>query len=301
MASFAFGGFGADFEAPDYNGSAAGIQLTDGNTAGGAPGGPAAQQGWYAPSGDDYYVYTYADNPFGMTAANPTGGDQFVSGPTVGNITTHARGQHDETLTAGLPVLYGFDFNAKSLLADPALASSNAGSFSIQPSNVNLNLLMHRRGEGVTGEGPVNDPGVNYTFSYLGIKDANGTDSGRQYISATLLEDHWYRNETIVDFDTNLVTKITLTDLATMGQTTITPEGWYLAGGAIRPPENEMPVAFRMFDYGGAQEPPTHNNMMAFDNVVVESIPEPATLCLLGAGALSVVSTLRRRRRRRVA
>ena len=42
MASVTFGGLTTGFEAPDYNGSAAGVQLTDGNTAGGPPGGPAA-------------------------------------------------------------------------------------------------------------------------------------------------------------------------------------------------------------------------------------------------------------------
>jgi len=281
MASLAFGNFTSDFEAPDYNGSAAGTQLTDGP----APGGPAAQQGWYAPTGEDYNVYTYANNPFGMTAVNPTGGDQFAAGGSPGVNTTHQRGQHDEAPAPGLPVLYGFDFNVKTLLDDPALAPfSNAGSFSLQPSNVNLNMLMWREG----GDPPVNDPGVNYTLSYLGIKDAAGTDIGRQHASSTLLEDHWYRNEVIVDFDSNRVLQGTLTDLATMAQTVITPQDWYLAGGATRPPENEI-LAFRMFSFHAADNP----NMMAFDNVVVEAIPEPATLCLLGLGALSV---LRRRR-----
>ena len=85
MASVTFGQFAADFEAPDYNGSAAGTLLTDI-----VNGGAAAQQGWYCPSGEDYHVYTYADNPFGMTAVNPTGGDQFASGQTAVQDTPYA-------------------------------------------------------------------------------------------------------------------------------------------------------------------------------------------------------------------
>ncbi len=284
MASVTFGDFASDFEAPDYNGSAAGVLLTDGNTAGGAPGGPAAQQGWYAPAGDDYYVYTYADNPFGMTAVNPTGGDQFAAGPIVENLITYGRGQHDDVLTPGLPVLYGFDFNGKCLLDDPTTATSYVGSFSIQPSAENYNVVMNWT-----------DPGVTYSLMHQ-ARDAANVAIGSPGVVAfdDLLADHWYRQEMILDFDTNLVTEVTLTDLATMEQTTITPDGWYLIGGETRPPENLMPTAFRMFSFRNND---TNANMMAFDNVSAQSIPEPATLCLLGAGVLSVVSARRRRRR----
>ncbi len=282
MASVTFGDFTTGFEAPGYNGSAAGVQLTDILN-----GEVAAQQDWYCPAGDDYYVYTYADNPFGMTAVNPTGGAQFACGELPANSTTHARGQHDDALTPGMPVLYGFDFNVKSLLEDPTLAPfSNAGSVSPQPSGDNFISLFHRLG----GDPPVNDPGVNYSYSINQIKDAAGADLGQQRISETLLEDHWYRSEMIVDFDTNLVTKITLTDLATsLDIVVLTPADWYLAGGATR--TAGMPTSVRMFDFWAAD----NTNMMAFDNLTVQSVPEPATLCLLGA--LSVVSALRRRRR----
>lgn len=277
MASVTFGDYISDFEAPGYNGSAAGVQLTDW-----LGGGAAAQQGWYVPSvSDDYYVYTYAGNPFGMTAVNPTGGEQFAAGPIVENITNYGRGQHDMVLTPGKPVLYGFDFNGKCLLEDPTTATSYVGSYSVQPSGENLVVVMNWK-----------DPGVSYSLMYQ-VRDAANVAIGSPGAIGfdDLLVDHWYRQEMILDFDTNRVTKITLTDLATTGQTIITPDGWYLVGGETRPPAYLMPTAVRMFSF---RNNATNANMMAFDNVTVQSIPEPATFCLLGA--LSVVSALRRRR-----
>jgi len=279
MASFTFGDITATFEAPDYNGSAAGVQLTDW-----LGGGAAAQQGWYAPSdSDDYFVYTYADNPFGMTAVNPTGGDQFAAGPRVENLTKYGRGQHDEVLTAGLPVLYGFDFNGKCLLEDPTVTAGYIGSFSVQPSGENHNVLFNWK-----------DPGVTYSLMHQ-ANDAAGAALASPGVVAfdDLAADHWYRQEMILDFASNRVVQATLTDLETMAQTTITPEGWYLKGGDTRPPEWELPTAFRMFSFRNSE---TTANMMAFDNVTVQSIPEPSTFFLLGAGAVFVILALRRRR-----
>ncbi len=267
IAPLAFGDFTADFEAPDYNGSAAGTLLT-------------GQQGWYLPSGDDYNLYTYADNPFGMTAVNPTGGDQFAAGLPPGVGTTHGRGQHDETLTAGSRVLYGYDFNGKSLLADPSLAASNVGSFSVQPSGESYIALMIW-----------NSPADTYRFEYI-VDDVLGEGiSPNPVVSSALEPDHWYRAEAIVDYDLNRVIQSTLIDLETLEETTIMPEDWFLRD---QPSAGELSTGFRMFNFWAAEQ----SNMLAFDNVVVQSIPipEPSTFCLLGAGAMFVILTLRRRR-----
>lgn len=235
------------------------------------------QQDWYLPSGNDYNVYTYADNPFDMTAVNPTGGAQFAAGPPPGVGTTHARGQHDETLSAGLPVLYGYDFNGMSLLADPSLAASNVGSFSVQPSGDSHIAVM-----------VWNSPADTYRLEYV-VNDVAGNDFRASAFPA-LEADHWYREEVIVDYDLNRVIETTLTDLETGETTTITPADWYLRdapGG-----EGNLSTGFRMFNFWAGDQ----NNMMAFDNVVVQQIPEPSTFVL---GVLALVGLLAARRRRR--
>src|SRR5687768_3974417 len=80
-AGLANADFFANFEAPGYSGSSAGVLLT-------------GQDGWQLPAGSvDHNVFTYAGNAPGFVA-NPNGGAQFISGTSQGG-TLFSRAQHD--------------------------------------------------------------------------------------------------------------------------------------------------------------------------------------------------------------
>ena len=102
----------------------------------------------------------------------------------------------------------------------------------------------------------------------------------------TLTPNHWYREETRVNFATNQVIMVGITDLTTSVTTTFAPTTWYLNGGSAPAPTLLRPNGVRMFAGGAA------GNVFAFDNLVV---PEPASIVVLGLGALAA---LRRRSKR---
>ena len=118
VASCVLADFSADFEAPDYNGSAAGTVLT-------------GQQGWYLPAGIDPHVYTYAGNSLGLTAPNPTGGDQFGAGIHTGD---YARAQHDYSFRSDETIRIAYDSNCAFSGPNPPPTNGWVGSISLQPS-----------------------------------------------------------------------------------------------------------------------------------------------------------------------
>ncbi|HVU65426.1 MAG TPA: GC-type dockerin domain-anchored protein [Phycisphaerales bacterium] len=74
-----------------------------------------------------------------------------------------------------------------------------------------------------------------------------------------LLARHWYRESVSWSFDSNLITSVSITDLSTGVQTTVTPTGWYLGGGAA--PSGALPTQFRLGTVGA------FGPVAAYDNI----------------------------------
>lgn len=264
MAS-AYAQYSTGFESPGYTGSAGGTLLT-------------GQQGWYVPVAGsiDHNVFTYAGNSFGV-AANPTGGSQFSAG--VGGATP-ARAQHDLNMSVG--DVWSFSYDVLGMYTGQLPAVNNLGSFSSQ----NFTLGAHQSFIALNVWDDVNTA-ASWSAQY-NVYDAAGVAINNQSAGsawAGLTPNRWYRQETRVNFATNQVTFVAITDLTTNVTTSFSPTTWYLNGGANNPGGLPRPTGFRMFA-GGA------NSLMAFDNV---SVPEPATLAVLGLGVLAAAARRRKK------
>jgi hypothetical protein len=249
--------YASDFEAPTFSGSAEGFIMT-------------GQDGFYIPAGTestDYLVYTYADNAIGVVD-NPGGGAQFVAGiGPAGDV--YARAQRDIDWGTGT-VVVTYDV-ACLWLADPndpnALADNNIGSFSNQPTTGSVGSQIHLF-SWVVGE-----EGVLWNAFYM-HNDAAGTQVAQPGSSPgpeweNLELNHWYRFSTTMDFDANLITEVSVTDLSTGASATFAPTEWYLSGGSAGGPPTI--TAFRFF--AGGLEP---DNTVAWDNL---SIAPPGNEC----------------------
>ena len=253
--------FSTGFEDPPYLGSAAGTVLT-------------GQDGWYLPAGVDSMVYTYAGNALGVSP-NPTGGDQFAAGTGPGS-PDFARAQRDLTWGTGT---WTVAYDMAGLYDGPAPGANNIGSFSLQPSATCAGYIH------LFSWVDTADP-VDFNAFYMAY-DAGGTQFAQPGASPgpeweALDLNHWYRHSTIIDFDINMITEVSITDLTTGVSATYNPTDWYLGGGTT---PADPPTGFRFFAGGGVA-----GNSVAWDNLGV--VPEPATLSAL---LLAGLALLRRR------
>lgn len=254
-----------------YNGSPGGSPLTFGFNGGG-------QQGWYNPVNGslDQNVYTYAGNALGFPA-NPKGGEQFI-GMTTGANNAFPRAQHAHDFSTSNVWTISYDFAAKWL--GQGASAPNLSSFSLQPSVSNkyfiaLNNFMD-----------VNNPNNGWKAEY-NVFDANNNPLNNQSPGAAwtnLAVDHWYRQSTTVDFSTNLITEVSLTDLTTNVTFTANPVGWYMYSGAAG--FAPLPTDVRFFEGGAA------GNTMGWDNLRIV-VPAPGAAAWIAMGLL----TAGRRRR----
>lgn len=255
-----------DFEDPPFSGSPEGVLMT-------------GQDGWYQPvdPGVDYNVYTYADNALGV-AANPQGSSQFVAGygPAGG---LYARAQHDVDWTLHGQWLVEYDVAA--LYDGEPPGANNLGSFSVQPSAGTVGSYIHL----FSWVDP--DLATNWN-AFVMHYDAAGNQVGQPGTSpgpewGNLELNHWYRFETLLDFDVNQILEVGITDLTTGDSASVEVTDWFLSGGEGAGPPTVS--GFRFFAGGGVP-----GNIVAWDNLTV--IPEPAMLCMLLLGGLAA---LRRR------
>lgn len=208
------------------------------------------QDGWYLPvqGGISHKVYTYAGNAIGVPA-NPNGGSQFAAAISVpGNI--FGRSQRDTAFSTRTRAWYDL------LVLNNGTAVNNAGSFSLQDS-VTAAAYIHLFS--YTAGVP-----TSYFAGYLAY-NAAGTQAlapgllpGPEW--GALTPGEWYRFETTIDFATNQITDVAITDLDTGTRVSVAVSEYYLQGGAAggRP----RPTGFRMFS--GAE-----TNTVAWDNLVV--------------------------------
>ncbi len=238
----------ADFESPAFVGSASGVLVSN-------------QGGWYLPSvagAIDQLVFTYAGNALGI-AANPTGGSQFLAGRSSGG-TALARAQHDFDFSTANTWTLAHDFACAYDGITPI--TPNLASFSLNhpslPSGYKQYIALHNFMD-------TNDATLGWKLEF-NVSDAAGLallnqSPGAEFMN--LLYNHWYRESVTVDFSTNRITSISLTDLTTNVTVTATPD-WYVSGGASS--TLPLPPSVRFFA-GGA----TAGSIAAFDNLSVTS------------------------------
>jgi hypothetical protein len=276
MCAVSFAQFSDNFESE--TGSAGGTLLTNGFGGGG-------QNGWYNPvSGSvDSSVYTYSGNALGFST-NPLGGNQFV-GMAVTAPQTPNRAQHAANFSAGGVWTMTYDFNGNFNGTPPA--ADNLGSVSLQPSATNnIFQTIYQWGTGITN--------ADHFDANIGAATAAGgalafSSPGAAFQSLSL--NHWYRQSVQWDFASNQILSVSIQDLTAGGSNTVidvSGNGWFLTGGQNNVLGQAMATDVRLFASGSA------GDLMGYDNFSVAPVPEPASIAVLGLGALAL---LRRRRK----
>ncbi|MBM4107405.1 MAG: PEP-CTERM sorting domain-containing protein [Phycisphaerae bacterium] len=265
--------FFTGFEAPTYSASGAGVPLTVGinNPAGG-------QDSWYLPAGIASNVHTYAGNAPGFVQ-NPTGGDQFVSGISGGG-TNFARAQRNFAFDAGQ---FTIAWDMAAMFLATGASAINLSSMSLQHDTVPAGQF--RQFIALNNFVDLANPAAGWKAEFNVFNAAGGALNNQSPGTtwAALQVNHWYRQSVTFDLATNQIVSISLEDLHSGVVTATSPVGWYMTGGAAS--TLALPNAYRMFVGGAA------GNAMGWDNVSV--VPAPATLALMGLGALAAA---RRRR-----
>lgn len=193
------------------------------------------QDAFYIPpvaGSTDTFAFTYAGNTLNF-AANPFGGDHFAAS----NLVT-ARAQRDMTWPVSRMSFY-YDFAAQN----NGTQVNNIGSFSAQPHIV---PVTHRTFIILANYAVPAVPG-KYNINYIGFDGAGTIDPGVGRLLWTDLDvNTWYRLVTHVDFSTNQITKVAVTNLTTGARADASPVGLYLGGGSA--PAVPLPTGFRMFN-----------------------------------------------------
>lgn len=236
----------ADFEAPAFTGSAAGVAVV-------------GQQGWYTPGVAGtigQFVYTYAGNALGLSA-NPAGGAQFMGGRSDGG-TALARAQHDFDFSTSTTWTLTFDYACNYDGVTPA--TPNLSSFSLNHPTLTTGFKQFIA---LCNFVDVNNPSAGWKIEY-NISNSAGTALANQSAGpewSNLTFNQWYRISTTVDFSTNQITDVSITDLTSNATFSADPD-WYVTGGASS--TLPLPPSIRCF-VGGA----TAGSIGGFDNVSV--------------------------------
>lgn len=240
--SAAQAGLVCSFENPPFIGSGPGTLAS-------------GQDSWYLPAvagAVDCFIYTYSGNTLGFSS-NPNGGSQFLGGTSLGGSAL-ARCQRDVAATAGDDMTYSFEMNGKYNGTPPT--ADNLGSFSTQPSTTSRAFIALMRWNDVNAA-------TSYNAGY-NIYDAAGVALATQVPGPawqTCNVNSWYRQCVNVDYATNTVVAVGITDMSTNKSRCTRVANWYLLGGAV--PTQPLPTAIRCFSGGAAQ------NVMGWDNVAV--------------------------------
>ncbi len=259
--SSAFGQYSSDFEAPTYNGSAAGTPLTTGFGGGG-------QAGWYNPVAGsiDFNVHTYAGNTMGFVA-NPNGNDQFVGIAGTAAPNNIGRAQQNVNFGAGGTWTVEWDVIGQFVGAAGVTPVNNIGSFSLQPSasaNYWQQLMRY-----MVPVSPTAYEIVYGVFPAAGGAAPAFQSPGVAWTNIPMNE--WIHQSTTWDFATNQILSVSIQNITTGGPVTtvdVSGLGWYLAGGANNVLAKPAPTDIRLFT-GNV------NNGTGWDNVKTAPAPAP--------------------------
>ncbi len=212
MCSTASAQYVTDFDDGTFDGAPEGVIMT-------------GQDGWYLPAGVDYNVFTYADNVLGI-ATNPQGSSQFVAGHGPGS-PDFARAQHNIDFSIGGQ--WWIEYDVATLYGGEPPSSNNLGSFSVQPSTDSVGSYVHLFSWVDENEA------TNWNAFYMQYDAAGeqvaqpGTSPGPEWANLDL--NHWYRFETLIDFDLNQIMELGITDIMTGESAHVELTDWYLSGG----------------------------------------------------------------------
>jgi hypothetical protein len=233
------------FEPDDYQGSADGVILT-------------GQQGWYIPGvgGDDFFVFTYDSNAL-QFPANAYGDTQFIGSTALGD-NTFPRAQWDYDWNQASVWTVSYDLCGH--WAGSGAGIDNLSSFSLQDSTVARSFTAVNTWVPMTSDSwRANYQIYNAAGQLIGAYQLPGPEWDNLQV------DHWYNQSVTFDFDQNLIVSVSITDLDSGGTATVSPDSWYLQGGAN--PTQPLPTALRFFVGGGAGQ--VIGNVMGFDNLVI--------------------------------
>jgi len=248
------------FEAPDY-----------------APGVLTGQDEWFLPAvagSQNFNVAAYG----GPVTPNPTGGANYAVGTPL-DPASFARAQHAASFVDDTAYIMSYDINVLPYAGKPP-AVNNIGSFSTQ------NSATTRFTQSLFVWNDLANPGAGWTTQIVNI-NAAGANLG--FITpgdpafAGLQFNHWYRHSMTIDFATNTVNSISITDIAANTTVTVNLVDMFLGGGDNNVTGLALPDAIRMFTGGNA------SITTLWDNVCIEIVPAPATgmVALLGLGMIS--------------
>jgi hypothetical protein len=273
----AHGQFTAQFEAPTYSGSAAGVSTT-------------GQAGWYLPpvaNTTDHKVYTAAGNALNFPT-NPAGCGQFDAGLAfldTSSVLNSARTQHAVDFSAGGIWEATWDCTGHWSGALPAV--NNLGSWSMQNSLTAryFQQLMSWGGAGNTYAASPNvaipppDHLAAADFFHIHIGFFTAASPATIAFGApdpawiSIPVDNWVRVRVKWDFTAAQILETSIQNL-TAGTpavvTDVSSFGWFLQGGPAS--TNPLPTDVRFFA-GGATA--TGGNASAWDNHSIGPVAAP--------------------------
>ncbi len=238
-------GLYANFESPDYSGSAIGTPLT-------------GQQTWInpIPAGADMHVYMQAGNALNIPA-NPVGGGQILAGRRAGPGLS-ARAARDFHITG--PAQWTVAIDMLGMFDGTLPALEDLG---------NVGLSNHRNARGFRARLVWDDPNTAESYSIIyDVFDASGTEvavsPGPEF--EQLEAGTWYRLTTAIDYATNQITAVAITDLETFTHAIVSPPDWYMLGGSS--PSGPRASTFFIATTGGSGKVSGEGNITAWDNAV---------------------------------
>ncbi len=219
------------------------------------------QDNWYLPpvGGVSLDVVDAATNPWGFPANPAGGGANWVGGDVVqaGNLFGRSQRNINWGGTGVWAVYYDFAWSYNGILP----ATQNLASFSLQHSlsaaGMGLNL--------VSFEDPLTAVGAQHLYIYYDANNVQHAQPGKDYgPDWNNLPSHmWHRFMTVIDWDTDRVVCVSITNLATgLSAAASPPVGDPLLIQAIAGVTH--PEGFRLFT-GGT----TLGNIGAWDNLAI--------------------------------